>query len=266
VESFMSADAVLTRFSCPILEGGSCKDVYWLEQTEGDVPDGNDWLGPIETECLPSLRFAKRRSDWRLGRWTAKQALAAVFDVANDFGALANMEILAAESGAPEIFCRGEKVPATLSLSHRAGVAMCCVSSRGGCIGCDLETVEVRSPAFIADYFTAKERALIERTAEKNRWLLVALLWSAKESALKALQVGLRLDTKSLEVQQVDASETESGARRSAVPERIFRSPNRIVEPDDWRPLEVVASDQSVFCGWWREADGMVRSILSVAD
>jgi hypothetical protein len=36
------------------------------------VPAENDWLSAIEGVCLNSMRFAKRRNDWRLGRWTAK--------------------------------------------------------------------------------------------------------------------------------------------------------------------------------------------------
>jgi 4'-phosphopantetheinyl transferase len=52
-------------------------DVYWLDQTQADVPAGDEWLCAREAACLARLRFAKRRADWRLGRWTAKRALAA---------------------------------------------------------------------------------------------------------------------------------------------------------------------------------------------
>ena len=54
--------------------------VFWLEQTEADVPPSNDWLGPAELDRCNAFRFAKRRNDWRLGRWTAKCALAAYLD------------------------------------------------------------------------------------------------------------------------------------------------------------------------------------------
>lgn len=264
----MSAEGLLLSFSLPIKQRGQSTDVYWLEQTQGDVPAGTEWLGPIETECLRSLHFAKRCTDWCLGRWTAKQALATLFGVPSDLSDFANIEILAAESGAPEVFYFGDKIPTTISLSHRAGMAMCCVSPAGGRIGCDLETTETHSAAFIADYFTDKERALIEQTSEKDRALLVALLWSAKESALKALQVGLRLDTNSLEVRTLDpvvCAKTEW----PAVPPRITQSENSDVDPARWWPLEVIADlttkDRHLFRGWWHEADGMVRSILCQA-
>ena len=51
--------------------------VYWLEQTEANVPEDNTWLSPREVAFADRLRFAKRRADWRLGRWTAKRAGAA---------------------------------------------------------------------------------------------------------------------------------------------------------------------------------------------
>lgn len=260
----MSAEGVLLRFSLPTRPSGQSTDVYWLEQTQGDVPAGTDWLGPIEIECLQSLHFAKRRTDWLLGRWTAKQALATLFGVPSDLSDLGNIEILAAESGAPEVFYFGDKVHTTISLSHRAGIAMCSLSSSANNIGCDLETIEGRSAAFIADYFTAKEQTLIEQTSEKNRPLLVALLWSAKESALKALQTGLRLDTNWLEVSSVD-SVAEKDTQWPGVPQRISRSLARDIQLDRWRPLEVIARDDRRFRGWWRYTDEMVRTILCMA-
>ena len=32
--------------------------VYWLEQIEGDVSPGNDWLSASEAACQHVLRFA----------------------------------------------------------------------------------------------------------------------------------------------------------------------------------------------------------------
>ena len=54
-------------------------ELYWLEQTYADVPAENDWLSANEAVRLNTMRFARRRSDWRLGRWTAKNALALYF-------------------------------------------------------------------------------------------------------------------------------------------------------------------------------------------
>jgi 4'-phosphopantetheinyl transferase len=221
-------------------------DIYWLEQTELDVPPNNDWLSPHETNCLAALRFLKRRSDWRLGRWTAKQALAAYLKLPTNLPSLTNLEVRAASSGAPEVFLYGQPSGIAISLSHRAGTALCTVGP-GRNFGCDLELVEPHSAAFVDDYFTAEERALIVDTPLSDRPLLLALLWSGKESALKALRVGLRVDTRCMSV-----------------------SPNLTVpataaDSRTWRPLRVRYSPPQNFSGWWRLETDLVRTVVSDA-
>ena len=125
-------------------------ELYWLEQTESDVPADDHWLSPEESICLHSMRFAKRRDDWRLGRWTAKRALVAHLRLPTYIRALADVEIHAAESGAPEVFLYGEPADFTISLSHRAGTALCTVGPPVSNFGCDLERIEPRSEAFVS--------------------------------------------------------------------------------------------------------------------
>jgi len=236
-------------------------NVYWLEQTLADVPAENQWLSAGESLSLGRMRFARRRNDWRLGRWTAKRALAASLNLPCDPLALANIEIRAAASGAPEVFLFNQTAPVTISLSHRAGTAMCAVALSGPCIGCDLEMIEPRSNAFIADYLTAREQTLVERTLEGERPLLVTLLWSAKESALKALHTGLRLDTNCMDVSFIDGLPPHTEHSRRGPP----LGPMPDVGPDEWRPLHVRYSGEQVFCGWWRHAGGMVRTLVATA-
>jgi len=232
------------------LDGQRCiaMKIYWLEQTELDVPPNNDWLSAHERNCLAALRFLKRRSDWRLGRWTAKQALAAYLKLPTDFLSLANLEVRAASSGAPEVFLYGQPAGIAISLSHRAGTALCTVGP--GCnFGCDLELVEPRSAAFVDDYFTADERALIVNTPLPERPLLLALLWSGKESALKALRVGLRLDTRCMSVS----------------PSPSLAVPPLAADSGMWHPLCVHYSCSQIFSGWWRLETDLVRTVVSNA-
>jgi 4'-phosphopantetheinyl transferase len=219
-------------------------EIYWLEQTEPDVPADDHWLSPEESICLHSMRFAKRRNDWRLGRWTAKRALVAHLRLPTDIRALVDVEIHAAESGAPEVFLYGEPADVAISLSHRAGTALCTVGPPLSNFGCDLERIEPRSEAFVADYFTAAEQGLIERTNLPDRSLLLALLWSAKESALKALRVGLRLDTRSISV--VLSDDWSQGT-----------SP-----PEEWRPFQLQHPPAGSFEGWWRAQHDLVRTVV----
>jgi len=233
-------------------------DVYWLEQIEADVPAHNQWLSAKEMLCLASLRFAKRRTDWRLGRWTAKRALAARFSLPTDLSALANIEIRAAPSGAPEVYLLNRPAPVTISISHRAGAAMCALTPAEGRLGCDLEMVELRSDAFVADYFTSNEQALVEREPAEERPLLITLLWSAKESALKALQQGLRLDTRCMDVSPVNAAAQYVGDGQQNLYPISLPNP----ASDGWCPLQVRHAGARLFRGWWRHAHHMVRTVV----
>jgi 4'-phosphopantetheinyl transferase len=216
--------------------------ISWLEQTELEVPADNQWLSANEISRLTAMRIPKRRADWRLGRWTAKQAVAACLNLRADLPALANVEIRAALSGAPEVFLHDQPADIAISLTHRAGTALCAVAPPSLTFGCDLELVEPRSDAFIDDYFTVDEKALIHHTSIEKRPLLLALLWSGKESALKALRVGLRLDTTCMRV-------TPDGWLEGRGPE--------------WRPLQVHYSAGQMFGGWWRVQNNLLRTVVS---
>jgi 4'-phosphopantetheinyl transferase len=215
-------------------------NAYWLEQTEADVPEENDWLSANEAVRLNGMRFAKRRADWRLGRWTAKLAVSLCLDVPALPPVFKKIEIRAAASGEPEVFFGNQRGDVTISLSHRAGIALCSVAMSHAELGCDLETVESRSDAFVADYFTVEEQALVARASAEDRARLLALLWSAKESALKALHEGLRLDTRSVIVSPFEESFDRNG----------------------WSPLRVRYIHGVVFHGWWQIAENMVRTVV----
>lgn len=214
-------------------------NVYWLEQIEADVAEGSDWLSLDEKARLASMRFPRRRDAWRLGRWTAKRALAICFSLPDDPQVLADLEIRSAPSGAPEAFFEGEPTAVSISLSHRSGVGLCAIAPSDIRVGCDLEVIEPRSEAFVADYFTGGEQGLVARTLASDRPRLVTLLWSAKESALKVLETGLRLHTQSVTVQPRDG-----------------------VGSSDWCPLVARYSDSQAFYGWWQSTDGMVRTVV----
>jgi 4'-phosphopantetheinyl transferase len=216
-------------------------DVYWIEQTEADVPPQNDWLNAREARRLNDMRFPKRRSDWRLGRWTAKRALALCLDRDDDFRSLAEIEIHAAASGAPEVYVTDHPADVNISLSHSSGRAVCALTHAAVALGCDLEVIESRGVAFILDYFTTDEQRLIARSPAADRARLATLLWSGKESALKALQTGLRLDTRSVVVFPMD---TSSGL-------------------DSWHPLEIRRTGCHLFHGWWQHFDGFLRTLVS---
>jgi 4'-phosphopantetheinyl transferase len=226
-------------------------NVYWLEQTEADVPADNDWLSANEAVCLNGMRFAQRRADWRLGRWTAKRALSVCLDVPAHPQIFKKMEIRAAPSGAPEVFYCDQPAAVTISLSHRNGTAICVVAMSAVEMGCDLEMIEPRSNAFVADYFTVEEQALVGHASAADQPRLLALLWSGKESTLKALHAGLRLDTRCVIVTPCAASFD------------IHRWNELRVRYTGERHTGDHHTGGRVFHGWWQPSGNIVRTVVA---
>jgi 4'-phosphopantetheinyl transferase len=211
-------------------------DIYWFEQSAEDVPPHDDWLSASEQVRLRSFQIPKRRDDWRLGRWTAKCAVAA--RLGSGAPRLAEVEIRAVASGAPEVWFGGRSDLYTISLSHRERHALCAVAPPGVVLGCDLEFIEPHSAGFVSDYFTANEQLLVGRAVEQCK--VLAIVWSAKESALKALRTGLRIDTRSVEVEELELAESSV-----------------------WNRLRVREPQGTVFHGWWRAAGQFVRTLVA---
>jgi len=275
--------------------------IYWLEQTQDAVPTGStgtpacagtgilpgksdrqdgdgttdlhrqdgdatsEWLSAKELTQLNALRIPKRREEWLLGRWTAKQAVAACLYLPLDLHSLARIELRPTPSGAPETFLNNKWAPVTISLSHRAGRAVCAVASSRGALGCDLEVIEPRSDAFTSDYFAVEEQALVARAAPDDRPCLVTLVWSAKESALKALHAGLRLDTRCVIVTPLDSPWEQD--EDDDTPQESDQNPAPAVRPlnpvNRWHPLRVRHLNDHTFLGWWQYTGNLMRTIVA---
>lgn len=207
----------------------------------GELPAHDDWLTPPEAERLQGLSFTKRREEARLARWTAKHALAGALRLdATQAHVLRKLVIRNASDGAPEVFMDDARAPLSISMTDRADWAVCTVIGGEHPIGCDLELVEPRSKAFVADYFTEAERRKIADAPAPDHDLLANLIWSAKESTLKVLRTGLRRDTRSVEV-HADRSEREDG----------------------WCGLYATTTEGLSFTGWWRRFGPFILTYVS---
>jgi 4'-phosphopantetheinyl transferase len=215
--------------------------VYWLTCTGDEVPGGGEWLTERERDKLKELRFIKRRADWRLGRWTAKRAVCAWMLRDGRAARPADVEIAAAADGAPDARVFGGKGECTVSISHCRGVGFVALTPGRTGLGCDVEAVEERGERFVRDYFTELEVAAVGGVPEPDRPVVGTLIWSAKESALKAARVGLGRDTRSMEVR------LESG---TAFADR------------SWMPLAIKCLETGwVYRGWWMLSDRMLFTI-----
>jgi hypothetical protein len=67
----------------------------------------------------------------------------------------------------------------------------------------------------------------------------------AKESALKALQTGLRFDTRRVRVSFPDTTEPSDA------------EDGRFLQEQVWHPLHVDSSNGRIFDGWWQRSGGL---------
>jgi 4'-phosphopantetheinyl transferase len=208
-----------------------------------DVPADDTWLSSREAAWVARMRFPKRRSEFRLGRWTAKKALAVYLCRDASAGALRAIEIDRASDGAPAPLVEGRPAEAFITMTDRADQAVCLVGPPGTALGCDLELVEPRSEAFLADYLTPSEQRLVAAAGDGDaRDLLANLVWCGKESALKVLRTGLRRDTRSVEVSLPGEPKV-----------------------DGWAPMSVRAVEGAVFPGWWQRFGAFVLTVAAAA-
>ena len=212
-------------------------ELVWLAQDSSDVPAGDSWLAAGEGQ---DSGVPKRRAERRLRRWTAKRGLGLYLGLPTDPAALARLEIRHEAGGAPAPLLDGRPAGAALSLADREGRAVCAIGSAGTVLGCDLELVEPRSAAFVADFLTGAEQGFVAAAGGEERDTRANLVWCAKEAALKALGTGLRRDTRSVEV-IVPAGRTHGG----------------------WRRLEVTAAEGARFEGWWRRDGAFLLAIVA---
>lgn len=222
--------------------------VGWFAGRTWDVPGDDTWLGEQERATLNHLHVPKRHDDWRVGRWVAKNAVRAwLLRGTSTAPSLSTFQILPAPDGAPEVEGLNGPVPA-VSLSHSAGLAVAAVAASEVALGIDVELVEPRSNEFVEDCFTTREIGHIRRSSPGERNSTVSLMWSAKESALKALRVGLRADTREVEVDLL--------------------GPHGHQPLGGWSPLSVelapsLCAKTGRFHGWWQRMGHHVVTLVT---
>ena len=245
--------------------------IHWLVQSTSDHPDLSEGtppeglLGPDELARFATLRTAKRRQDWLLGRWTAKHLLQSALD--QEAGVRLPLDAIVVENdahGVPRVNLALDQLDIkywgrlSLSISHSYGQAFCALTTvPGGRVGADIERIEPRSGPFVADYFTAEEVARLPQEPGPERDALVTAVWSAKEAVLKALGLGLTVDTR-----RVVCLLDPLAATPDPVPLGYLWTRFAIQVHPDLLP----ASDQaSVLSGWWHLMSNYVLTLVLIS-
>ncbi len=211
--------------------------IYWtlVQARQMPLDYTEEFLSNPELLKLSGLRFPKRRDEWLLGRWAAKCLVQSISPYQGY--SLDELEIRNTKDGAPFIQQPDGAVLAdSLSISHSHRFAVCALSlGPDFSIGADLEKIEPRSEAFSADYFTPVEQELVAFYPKEVRQTATNLIWSMKESMLKALGVGLRWDTRKVEVQKLEGLFPASA------------------NSDKWQKMQMVDYQDRgrQWAGWW---------------
>ncbi|MEN4013468.1 MAG: 4'-phosphopantetheinyl transferase superfamily protein [Bellilinea sp.] len=187
------------------IESGRAVQIFWgmseaVPLLEHLTPSSFSWLSNVEIQRVNEFRYPKRRLEWLRGRWVAKQLLLRS-DPQFEGCQPSQITVVNAPQGAPQVWVAGESAEGSLSISHsRDKVAAAWSPFNLAAVGVDVEWIEPRHPAFLEDFFTETEKLTVLATPAEHQALQVTLLWSAKEAALKALGLGLRVDSRLVEI------------------------------------------------------------------
>lgn len=237
--------------------------IHWLVQSidaHAELARGLPPAGLLSLE--EQARYAgfksdKRRRDWLLGRWTAKKLVQSLtWESSGSVVPLDQFIVRNDADGVPTINCQSSIVNCQLdiSISHSSGYALCAVVE-DGVIGADIERIERRADGFVEDYFTEAEleriaysvlRIPLVDTQYAIRNTLVTAIWSAKEAVLKALHLGLSVDTRSVSC-------------------LVGPAANPLQK---WTPFAIELDEQRLnrpapaLAGWWRTLDEHVLTLV----
>ena len=165
-----------------------------------------EWLAPEEIETFRSWPHETRAWTWLAGRVAAKKAVRR-FVLTAEREAPAPRAILVWNDPLGRPFCNRQDL--LLSISHKDETAIGAVADARAAdgLGVDLERVAPRDPAMIEQFFTAGEQDLVRRLDRKagqaGSGVHFSYLWAVKEAVLKSLGLGLRVDTRQVEVKNL---------------------------------------------------------------
>lgn len=230
--------------------------VQWLVQTIDVHPalaagaPAAGWLSEAEATAFARLATAKRRRDWLLGRWTVKRLVQAWLAQRGVRLSLDAIVIDNRPSGAPFVrLPHAVDLEPIISISHSGDLGLAALLPTTTIpLGTDAEQVVARAPAFIETFFTSAEADAWSQAPPAAQPRLATTIWSAKEAVVKAVQTGLRIDTR-----------------------EVTCLPRGDAAVDAWQPVDIrwarpVSADGAPWPaleGWWRPFGAYVLTLVA---
>ncbi len=142
------------------------------------------------------------------GKQAAKEAIQEFFRENEQLElALDEIEITKESSGRPTFVLKNHPEIDTsafcLSISHTDQFVVVEII-KGGLVGVDIETIRKFPIPVYENFLTPSEKKWIESMPENDRDTYTTLVWSFKESYLKALGVGLRVHPSKVELKHLE--------------------------------------------------------------
>lgn len=173
----------------------------------------------------------------------------------------------------PKLAVSGMALPVSLSISHSQGLALCALytadetAERGAAciveddfpaegsvlIGVDIEHSEARPDSFAQAYFTTEEMHWTGQALGSEQALLATVTWSAKEAVLKALQLGLVVDTRRVQCLPAMGLELAAAANHGWNEVHITCDPTLLPPVTAWQ-----------WRGWWRREGAFVLTLAAL--
>jgi len=199
VEDASTGDAwpELRVLSSSIDDADAAVQVQTETYADEQVGTWRTWLSTEEHRCLQSFGSEKRRREFMVGRAAARQLIGHCLDLAPS-----EVSLAVADDGAVDV--RGGDLH--LSIAHSGPHAVAVAAPHP--VGVDLEAVVERDRSLIRFLLHPDERERVMQLFPYDTVPTIVLLWTLKESVLKARRSGFRLSPKKLrlDLDDVDGS------------------------------------------------------------
>jgi phosphopantetheinyl transferase len=157
------------------------------------------------------LRISKRKTEWLFSRWVCK-LLVKESDGLPAKTPLQTIAIRKTANGVPFVDIAEVGRTGWLSLSHSTNKVLAAFSKDDSYrFGVDLEYLEERDSQLIEDYFTETESQWVNSASGDEMNFRANLIWSAKEAYLKAIEIGLQMDTRKIQIKPTQKMENVDG-------------------------------------------------------